>query len=49
MIKNILSGNNIEKFNSTLDYENEKDKKRKTKGSAPIPLASHLNWEKDLK
>lgn len=49
MIKNILSGNNIEKFTSTLDNEDEKDKKRKVKGSVPIPLASHLNWEKDLK
>jgi len=47
MIKNILSGNNVEKFNSSLDNEN--DKRRKVKGSVPIPQASHLNWEKDLK
>lgn len=52
MIKNILSTNSVDKFNSISDIANnnlEKDKKRKTKGAVPIPEASHLNWEKSLK
>ena len=51
MIRNILSGNNVEKFNSNLNNinENDKEQKRKVKGSVPIPIANHLNWEKDLK
>lgn len=51
MIRNILSRNNVEKFNSTLNTinENDKEQKRKVKGSVPIPIANHLNWEKDLK
>lgn len=52
MIKNILSTNSVDKFNSINDFANNNiatDKKRKTKGAVPIPEATHLNWEKNLK
>ncbi len=52
MIKNILSTNSVDKFNTINSEEEiniEKDKKRKTKGAVPIPEALHLNWEKNLK